>query len=346
MSAHTDLDRLAAARPAWLDHTELVIDSHVEELMLRQVLASSRRARTRGAGPRPAARWARLPRSRRLTVTAVAGVAAVTAAASVTAGLGGFGHTSGAHAVTAGRGQVITVSDIARRTVAAATAATESGIVGSRTQYAPGTAGSAAVINDWSYGMEVRATWYNAHGARTEDDSAVVTDGSRDRRFVDYETRTWQQDSFPAAQYHEFPGAISSEVDELLGLPAGTQPGSSPSASNGAGGRITRVQADGRALYQVTIRYRAGALENDPWPLPMFTNLEALPNSTVAGVAVETVWIDATTFLPVQVRMTTPGGRFMVSESLTWLTPSRANLGVFSPAPIPAGFHYTQEAAH
>jgi hypothetical protein len=350
MSGRNELARLAAARPALLDHTEQIVDADLEHRIFRHIVSSG----PLGDAPFVARRRRGRAGSLRLAAAVIAGAAAATLA--VFAGVRGPGapgqHDAGSGSAVGGAarpGRVISARTMADRTITALAASSRADIMYSRTVFASGVAGSTATIEDWSYGISERTRWFSPRGSLTFDGSAVVSHGLRVRRFVDYTSRTWQQDSIAAAHYGPGPG-LSEEVDGLLGVgPSGRHfaplPGlrHRPPAPRNV---ISIVNVNGRRMFQVLIRWTAQSFMAEPWPLPMFVNSMVDPGSTVGRVSSEAVWIDAATYLPVRVAVTAPGGRVLMSQTLAWLPRDRANLAELTPAPVPAGFRETQELAH
>jgi hypothetical protein len=349
MSGRNELARLAAARPVILDHTERIVDADLENRIFRHIVSSG----SLGDAPFVARRRRGRAGSFRLAAAVIAGAAAATLA--VFAGVRGTGaagrHDAGSDPVVggaAGPGRVISARTMADRTITALAATSRTDIMYSRTVFASGVAGSTATIEDWSYGISERTRWFSPRGSLTFDGSAVVSHGLRVRRFVDYPSRTWQQDSIAAARYGRGPG-LSEDVDGLLGVEPRVRhfvqlPGlpHRPPPRN----VITIVNVNGRRMFQVLIRWSVRSFMGEPWPLPMFVNSMADPASTVVRVSSEAVWIDAATYLPVRVAVTGPGGRVLMSQTLAWLPRNRANLAELTPAPVPAGFRETQELAH
>jgi hypothetical protein len=339
MYARARLDHLIAARPALLDHTERIVDAEQEDRILGQILCSARPA---GALTVPRAR-AGGKRSRRLVTAVVAGAAAATlAAAGVLVGAGAFrggsaGSTARQGSAAAIQVHVISAKTLAARTVRAVNAASRTDILYSHTVFANGTtARSTAALDEWDYGISVREKLFNAQGSLTNDVSVVVTHGMRDRRFVFYDEKTWQQDSIQADHYGP-PEGVRATVNSLLDVKkAGTRSGGSRSV-------IRHVNVNGRQMLKVTDQWSSdqGGLS----PLPLFTDSQIFPSATIGKAFAETVWIDQASDLPVRVILTASGGRVLASETFAWLTPDQANLAELTPAPIPAGFRETTPPA-
>lgn len=347
MSARTELDHLVAARPALLDHTERVVDAEQENRILRQILCSARPA---GAPSAARVRPGRT-RSPRLATAVVTGAAAALAATGVLAGTGAFRDGSAGSAArpggaarpgsaarpggaVAGQVNVISARTLADRTVTAVTGVSRTDILYTRTVFAHRSAGSTAALDEWDRGISVREKLFNAQGSLTDDVSAVVSDGKRDRRFVNYPSKTWTKDSIQADHYGASSG-VRATVDELLEVQrAGNQ---------GPRSVITLVTVNGKRMFKVTDELAAdrGGIS----PLPRFTDSQEFPSSTIGKAFAETVWIDRATRLPVRVILTASGGRVLASETLTWLAPDQANLAELIPAPIPAGFRQAQPPA-
>ena len=235
---------------------------------------------------------------------------------------------------------VVNAQALAYRTVAAVTGASRSGIFYSRTVYATGTTeSSTGALEEWDYGLLVREKLFNENGSINQDVSAVVSHGMRDRRFVYYATRTWTQDSI-AADHYGAGQSVAAAVHYLLGTGrTGTK------RSNSMTTMITLVNVNGTQTYKVTDTWATTPDAGQIYPLPMFTDSQAIPAATIGRVLTETVWINAVAHLPVRVVLSGVGGRVLASQTFAWLVPDRTNLAVLSPAPIPAGFRQTQPPA-
>jgi hypothetical protein len=109
---------------------------------------------------------------------------------------------------------------------------------------------------------------------------------------------------------------------------------------------ITLVNVNGTQMYKVTDKWSTPPDAGQIYPLPIFTNSEAIPAATIGSVLAETVWINAATHLPVRAVLNASDGRVLASQTFSWLTPDQANLAQLIPAPVPAGFRQAQPAAH
>ena len=353
MFARTDLDRLAAARPDLLDHTERIVDAQEEDRLLSQILCSGP-----AAAPVASARPGRAGASRggtpRLAAVAVAGTLALAlGVAGVLTATGAFradspgsaagksstgGHGGGA---AASHVRVISVQTLANQTAAAMDSASRTDIFYSRSVFAAGmTSRSNAIVREWDHGIAVREMFFTAGGSLTDDISAVVSHGMRDRRFVSYTAKTWQSDSIKASHYGPA-ASVSLTVDRLLAIAEHGQAAAVPGQPSG---QVTTVTVNGRRLFKVSIK-RSGD-HGGLAPLPLFTDSPAFPSVTTSKALTETVFISQSTRLPVRVVLTTSTGRVLGSQTFAWLRPDRANLAELTPAPIPAGFHQTGELAH
>lgn len=330
MTVRTELDRFAAARPALLDHTELVVDAAQEDQILRQILESAVPAGDAASGAESAHRAVTLlparsgHRPRRLGIAA-AGAAAAAVAIGV---LAGTGTLSGAP----GKARGISIVTLAYRTAAATSGASQTDVLYSQVVYSGGTDAADASVQEWDFGISTREKSFSAQGGLTYDSSAVVSDGLRDRRFVDYADRNWSQDSIPVSQY----GAgtsIASQVKSMLGTPGQT---------------VTQVEVGGTRMFEVTWQWQAPAANaaGGPFPIPMFTSSNYLPAMTYNGAATTRIWIDAATYLPVRAVMSLPGGQVLASQAFSWLPPGPASLTELTPATVPAGFSEVAEPAH
>jgi hypothetical protein len=347
MPARTELDRLAAARPPILDHTEWILDPAVENAILRQILGTTQVA----TGRRPAGRR----RSRRPLI----GLAAAAAVIAV-AGGGALVRSATAHSPAplrlgsghrlAGTSALPPDKVTAARAAKAVDAASRRDILYVTTNYAAGTTvGGIAVMQTWSKGISNREKLIGTGGALREDESAVISHGRRVRRFVDYTSRTWQTDSIALGQYGSG-GPPGQTVGELLAphlrprvhlrLRGSGRP-DFPSRT------IKAVTVHGMRMILVTISYPRLSADNAGDFAPLLDSGEMLPGAAAGhSFRVEEIWINATTYLPIRAELIGPGGSVLVAETLTWLSANPANRAEFSPAPVPAGFRRTAELAH
>jgi hypothetical protein len=347
MSTRDDLHRLAEARPAILDHTHLVMDAAQEEHVLAQILHS----------PGPAARKsrrraARLPHRPAIIATLAAGVAAAATLVAVNTGhpgapgpaAGNPGHLGTPGTGTghpAGRTPVLDADMLAQRTVLAVSAASKD-IEYTRVTYAAGTAGNnVATMQLWTYGLLAREYMTTADGSPVEKVSAVVADGIHYRRFIEYDRRAWQEDSIPASEVGMPPlSRIITAVRRMIdGVPGSVgvhdRQAESPVVRDG-------TLPDGERVITVTGMPRTydGAPGGQAVPLPELAFPESIPAQSGPPLTVHTtVVIDASTYLPLQVTLTTADGRVIESQSFSWLPPTAANLAPLkAQVPVPAGF--------
>ena len=369
MSTRDDLHRLAEARPAILDHTHLVMDAAQEEHVLAQILHS----------PGPAARKsrrraARLPHRGGIIATLAAAVTAGVAVAAtlVAANIGHLGAPGPAAGSpgrlgTPGTGTghpasstpVIEADMLAQRTALAVSAASKD-IEYTWVTYAAGTAGKVSTLQLWTYGLLTRESTTTADGTPVMRMSGVIAGSTRYRRFIDYASRTWQEDSIPAIEVGRLPAnwittAVRMLINGALG-PAQVQhdpQAESPIVRDG-------TLPDGERVVAATSKpwiYKGahgatpvggGTPVAPPLPLPELANPEFIPAQTGPPLTVHTtVVIDASTYLPLQVTLTATDGRVIESQSFSWLPPTAANLAPLeAQVPVPAGFTQTGEAAH
>jgi hypothetical protein len=330
MTGQTSLDRLAAARPAILDQTELVVDVAEEHQILQHIMESAVPSGAgKAAGTTLPARSSRRRPVRLASITA--GAAAVAVTAGVVAGYVTFRDGGGA-----GRpaGKVPTIKTLAYRTAAATSQAAQNDVLYSQTVYPGGYVGPVGSIDEWDYGLSTRQKTLNAQGGPLDDSSVLVSNGQLVSMDVDYTARTWSQGSIPLAQVGERgPAFAAQQAQQLLGW-------QDPSLHT----VVTRVTVDGRPMFEVTQHQSA---QTDPSPYgmplgPMFASPSYEPSLTYSGAFTIAVWIDAATYLPVRVvYATAPGGRVFLAESMQWLTPSAANLTQVTTAPVPPGFTQT-----
>ncbi len=339
MNAQPSLDRLAAARPAILDNTELVVDAAQEDQILSQIMESAIAAGTpyaagtvHGLASRP-----RRPR------VAIAVAAAVTAAAAgALAGTGALHGMPGTAPGSPGKAHVISLTTLTNRTAAASSGASLADMLYSQVTYARGSVvPETAAIEEWHLGKSSREKWFSAQGGLTFDSSNVASGGQAVYRAVDYTDRTWQTDTYtvdPAAppQDGSFADLVRDQFEMTNPKPL-----------------ITRVEMNGRPMFRLTWQLPAAASApvadqggRGMMPLPMFTYSDSVPGEMYAGAAVETFLVDADTYLPVQAEMTTPAGQVIALQTLAWQTPDAANLAELTTAAVPPGFTETAMAGH
>jgi hypothetical protein len=328
MSARTDprrdLDRLTDARPAIASHSYLLVDRSEEDRILGQILSSPS-----PSASRPQRRVVRFPV--RATLIALS-TAAMAAAASLVAVNVTAGHTSASRPVASpatSNPPVIDAATLAHRTTLAVSAA-EKDIEYTQVSYATGTAGGVATLQLWTYGPLTREYLLAANGTPNEKMSGVVIDGSRYRRFIDYPSQTWCEDSIAIGQYGQLPvGSLNRDVTMTL---------------THHGNVIRDVTLpDGTRAIQVTRTYQDGHMAG----LPEFANPEVMPAlSAPHSVIRKTVWIDAATYLPFKLTLTAFNGTVIESQSLSWLPPTTANLAplpLHTQVPVPPGFTQTTD---
>jgi len=346
MPARTELDRLAAARPALLDRTDLVIDPAAEDQIVRHILGTPRASGRR--------RLANASHHALRPVTAIAAATVMVIAAAGVLVRSAVDHSDAPGRRTVERpsaalAHLPSVRIIAARTAAAVAAASRTGILDVRTVYAPGTTvGGVAVMETWTRGNSDREKLLGADGGLLDDVSAIIAGGQRVRRFVDYPTRTWQTDSIAVGQYGGAPSA-SEIVARILGpirpvrlsqVPGGHRP-DDPRRT------VTAVTVAGKPMILVTFRYPR-PISGPAELVPMLGDAEEIPGSAAnadsAGIAM--TWIDATSYLPVRTEVATTTGRFLDSQTFSWLSDDTANRVVLSAAPVPVGFRRTAELGH
>jgi hypothetical protein len=316
---HPDLDRLADARPAIASHAYLLVDRSEEDRILGQILNS-----TRPSASRPRRRVVRFPvRATLLAVSAAAVAAASLVAVNVTAR-----HTSASRPVASpatSTPPVIDAATLAHRTTLAVSAA-QKDVEYTQVSYAAGTAGGVATLQLWTCGPLAREYLFGANGTPNEKMSAVVIDGSRYRRFIDYTSRTWGEDSIAIGQwgpYGDSPADTVSRVEAMM--------------FNRESVIRDVTLPDGTRAIEVTRTYQHIV------PLPELVGPEVIPAwSGPHSVMRSTVWIDAATYLPFKVTVATLNGTVIESQSLSWLPPTTANLAPLqAQVPVPAGFTQT-----
>jgi hypothetical protein len=340
MNARDDLHRLAQARPPILDHTHLALDVAAGERVLTQILDSPPPARRTPRG----ARLARRP-------SVIVGLATVTAAVAALAAV--TDGRPGAPVVATGSPRtgtaVIGAQVLAHRTALALSAA-GGDIEYDQITYAPGSAGKTASIRDSIYGLFDREYMTAEDGSPIYTLSGIVSGGNRYRRGLDYGSRTWSESSIPASQVGDI--SVKMITDSLRTFINGglTKADGKPMSS----GDVIKdgTLPDGTRVITVT---------SGPWTfhgppaagqgarVPMLAELETIPAATGAPRTVHTtVVIDASTYLPLQETVTTADGRSIISQKISWLPPTAANLAPLK-APlvsVPAGFTKTDDLDH
>jgi hypothetical protein len=347
MSARTELDRLAAARPPVLDHTELIVSPSAEEEILRRILSTTRVTSSRRR--RAAERRTRRPA---IALAAAAGVIAVAGGGALVRSA--IAHPSAPVRPTSGhriasRPALLADEIIAARAANAVDVASRADILYVTMKYATGTtADGIAVMQSWSKGISGREKLFGAGGAMLDDVSAVISHRMRVRRFVNYTSRTWQTDSIAARSYGS--GGPPGELIRQLLAPSAAQlrrARGNPLLDDPRRS-MTTVSVHGTRMIRVTISYPQPLPTGPAGFSPLLGDTEMLPGAADGNesVLVEQIWLDESTDLPVRAVLTGAGGRVLVAETFTWLSASAANGAALSPAPVPAGFRLTAELAH
>lgn len=332
MPLRNELERLADARPTLLDHSEYVVTANREDQILLRILSTARPSPARLRYPMARGRLPRLAAG----LAAVAAVAAVaTVGAVVTSGPSGRPARPAPAAA-------ISVETVASQTLAAATRASGSGVLHTRTVFADRTAGATAVIETWELGITVREQTYDAAAHLAYDASATVVNGKRIRRFVDYTSRTWTADSVAAAKYSPGPKVASWFEQFFRSRPASVQP--TTAVTTGAP-VITAMTVSGGRLLRATGQWPAATGAVRPWPLPALAQAMYTPNTATRGPLTESVWIDAVTYLPVAITVASADGIVLAQQTFDWLPADTSNLAELIAAPVPAGFACTQPVA-
>jgi hypothetical protein len=314
--------------------------------------ACTSRSPLRGRPDRRAGRrrTAASPRARvTITAAAAAGLTAALAAGMLAATTAGPHGSAVHHAPAAARPATPSVQTVAYRTFTALSGAATNGILYIDTTFPAGTVASNPVtVRAWVRGMADREQELGPGGTLITDASAVLSDGMRVRRFVDYSSRTWQTDSIALSQYGPEP-SLRTAVEAILG-PPGSAPGtSSPPEPQRT---ITRVTVAGHPLIKITATWPAHSAGYDR-PV-LFIGPEFAPGSEL-GIGPtgqrtlpvsETMWIDPATYLPTRIQTTGPGGQVQLSQAVSVLPDTEANLAELVPAPVPAGFRLTSELGH
>jgi hypothetical protein len=215
---------------------------------------------------------------------------------------------------------VLDARTVVYKTTAAIAQARGTGIEYIHETYTGGPTGSLTV-DLWYYGSDSRLELFSTPGVPGIDDSSTVENGVRDSRLVNYSTRTWR----PGAQ---FPTTELSQLDVANQIRSGL-----------AGGLlhvIGRTTLDGEPAFELTGAGAAVAGIATFMPFDIAnSNVRSTPGASV------TLFVDATTYLPIERILRLPGGMTQTA-TVTWLSPTASNLNLLI-AQVPAGF--TESAA-
>ena len=305
--------------------------------------ASDRRAGRRRTAASPRARVA-------ITAAAAAGLTAALSAGMLAATTARPHGSAVHHAPAAARPATPSMQTVAYRTSTALSGAATSGILYVDTTFPAGTVTSNPVtVRAWVRGLSDREQELGPGGMLITDASAVLSDGMRVRRFVYYSSRTWQTDSIALSQYGGNEPSLRTAVEAILG-PPGSAPGtSSPPEPQRT---ITRVTVAGHPMIKITATWPADSAGYDRPVLfigPDFVpgaELGIGPTGRPTLPVSETMWIDPATYLPTRIETTGPGGQVQLSQAISVLPDTNANLAELVPAPVPARFRLTSELGH
>lgn len=262
----------------------------------------------------PAGLMARIARRRRrrLVVRSMGGAAAALTAGAVAMAivvLPGVDHQAAAAAYVVKRvDKALSVAkpgDMARMTI---TATGQAGFP---------TAGS--VEQEWSYGSRWQLVTYASPGHPFSDSGY---NGSSVYTLVNYLTRTWARDSSRGSVLQPTPLTLSC-------LPKKALPSVSGDKGVFVGGPGQPNVADGlRAAISCGTLTVAGRQRIDGTEA---IELTSGPKSFLS----ETIWVSPGSYLPLRVVISL--GEVRMTASISWLTPTAANLARLT-VPIPAGF--------
>lgn len=368
MRPQTEIEQLAAARPAVLDRTQEVVSPAEQERILRQILEDPRGQHS----PRRPAGWRTLaPRQRRRRITVLTSVAAASVAAAVLAGAALAGNDGRQPAVNTGSPDGSAVTLDAKTVLAKSIRALDQ--IGDAVEYSHVTGslnGQPYSSDRWVYRAAERQRLTGPGSADTEGWQAI-TDGTLTMGFIYYGSKTWTQYSNPAD-------------------PAWLEVSRTPTARLEAGflryaldsGRWTvtgHAVLDGREAIVIQV---TGAFPGKPGPAPDAsrkpgrTRAPAIPRAVPAGSLIDvapsltpaqyaqaqahgqtaftptgtftrTLYLSAKTYLPIKETDVThltsqgvPGSAADQTESSTfqWLPVTPANLALLQPPAVPAGY--------
>ena len=338
MSTRTELDRLAAARPAILRRTEEVVDAAEEDRILRQILFTSAgvpapadvpspvRARSLSwltAGARapggPAGR-ARRRRRQLVAVSAIAIAAGAVTAAAVTAAAGGMaGHAGPGTSRAQTTAYVVGRMENALANDNLVTRETTSLITGGGATFFDGRRSYQEVT--WSYQGRHSTQIFGSHGQLQGVMGTGMADGKIQEIQVDYLQRQWElipatPDSVPANAC-TLPGFMDVPGNQSVDWPS----------------LIRRTLACGG--YKA-----AGEAEIDGAETLKITGQRTLPFNIREVV---TLFVSPSTYLPVRLTdavLPTAGSRLrgtQTSADFQWLPPTAASSARAS-VTIPCGF--------
>lgn len=367
MRHETELERLAAARPAILDRTYEVVTATEQEQMLRQILADPR-----GDHPAPRAADERtLARKRGHRISLRTSVAAASVAAVVLAGAALAIDDGRQPAATTGTPGGPAVTADAKIVLARSIGALDQ--IGDAVEYSHVTGslnGRSYSSDRWVHRAMERQRLTGPGSTDTEGWQAI-TGGTLTKGFIYYNGKTWTQYSNPAdpawLEVSRTPtarleaGFLKSALDSGRWTVTGRavldgqeamviqvteifpgQPVPVPNASRRPG--RTRAPGDSPAI-------PAGPLIDVAPSLTPAQYAQARSHGqttfTSTGTVTRTLYISATTYLPIEETDVThlssqgvPGSAADQTESSTfqWLPVTPANLALLRPPAVPAGY--------
>ncbi|MHB1929592.1 MAG: hypothetical protein ACYDEN_06220 [Acidimicrobiales bacterium] len=266
-----------------------------------------------------------------------AGAAVATAAAvAVVVVLVGTNAIGGGNA----RPRLISARTVAYRAIAALDRTS-----GARIEYVH-TVSDSGTFNQWSYGDSTHGQILDANGTLMFDGSATVSNGATTSLTVNYANHTWTVVSGKASPWagHDESSLIRHELAvgrlRLIGYPIvnghRTLEVFGTFSSMPAGAAALTVPSLGAAsIAKPSLNNGGGG------PAAVRAALRA------AGVLplTLTLWIDPSTYLPVQSVATGANGKTLSTSTILWLTPDTGNLAQLH-ASIPPGFTHVPSQGH
>lgn len=372
MRQETELQRLAAARPAVLDRTQNIVSTAEQERILRRILEAPRGQPTprRAAGERP---WPQRWRSYR--ITARTSIAAASVAATILAGGALAINDSRPHAAPIGTsgGRAVTVS----AKIVLARSIRVLSQVGDAVEYSHVTGslnGQPYTSDLWVYRAAERQRLTGPGSTDTEGWQAI-SGGTVTRGFIDHASRTWTRYTSPAdAAWREIartPAPVLEARFLKSVLDSGRWTATGRVVLQGQEALVIKiteafpgkpgVMPDTRRQHRRT-RTRRPSLAVPAGPLidvaPSLTPAQVAhaiahgqTTFTSTGTFTRTLYISAKTYLPIMetdvTHLTSQGVPDSAAEqtatsTFQWLPADPASLALVKPPAVPAGYTRVQ----
>lgn len=362
MRSDTELERLAAVRPAILDRTEEVVSPAAQTRILREILAvpGDQRSSRRAARERPRPLGLRGRQASRWTGVAAASVAGALLAGAVLAWNNGH-RSAAADGSTGGPAVTLTASTVLTRSIGALDR------VGDAVEYSHsiGSLNGRAYTSDlWVYHATERQRLTGPGSADTAGWQAVAN-GTLTKGFVYYDSRTWALYSSTAdPTWARVARTPTAELEANLlryALDSGRwtvtghavvdgQQAIVIQVSESMPARPVRAPAGTRALQPPAAVPAGPMIDVAPFLTPgQYARARAHGQTTFTptGTSTTTLYISAKTYLPIRQTVTThltsqgmPESAADQTESsaFQWLAVTQANLALLEPPAVPAGF--------